>query len=72
MRKAERGRLQRARSNVLQAIRDGIAASLVKDELEAMILELAAGAEVAREGRLISGRLPKTVTDDRLEAKLRW
>jgi len=32
--KAERDRLQKARANVLQAIRDGIAANLVKDELE--------------------------------------
>ncbi|MCL4676982.1 MAG: recombinase family protein [Alphaproteobacteria bacterium] len=152
--KAERERLQKARANVLTAIRDGIAANLVKDELESIaarldtlekliaqgseqprpllhpamarryreeiaalrdalaqtggrgepaehvrgliekivltpwshlgiagrdelkidlfgdlagILDLAAGAEAARKDRLISGRLPKAVNDNRLE-----
>ena len=53
--KAERDRLQKARANVLQAIRDGIAASLVKDELESIaarleVLEtiIAQGSEQAR------------------------
>ena len=156
--RTERDRLQKARANVLQAIRDGIAASLVKDELEGIasrletletiiaqgseqprpllhpsmarryreqiadlrealarsggpkgalgepaehvrgliekivltpkpqsdeagrdelkidlygdlagILELAAGVEAAKKDRLISGRLPKAVNDNRLE-----
>lgn len=38
--KAERDRLQKARANVLTAIREGIAASLVKDELESLAANL--------------------------------
>lgn len=37
---AERDRLRKARANVLQAIRDGIAAALVKDELESIASRL--------------------------------
>ncbi|MCL4677729.1 MAG: recombinase family protein [Alphaproteobacteria bacterium] len=38
--RTERDRLQKARANVLQAIRDGIAANLVKDELERIAADL--------------------------------
>ena len=53
--RAEREKLQKARANVLQAIREGIAAALVKDELESIAARLetldsviARGSEQAR------------------------
>ena len=53
--RAERDRLQKARANVLTAIREGIAAALVKDELESIAARLetldsviARGSEQAR------------------------
>ncbi|MBK6897602.1 MAG: recombinase family protein [Alphaproteobacteria bacterium] len=53
--RAEREKLQKARANVLQAIREGIAAALVKDELESIAARLevldktlAQGSEQAR------------------------
>lgn len=48
--KTERDRLQKARANVLTAIREGIAAALVKDELESIASRLEALEKIIAQG----------------------
>ncbi|MGE0132384.1 MAG: recombinase family protein [Blastocatellales bacterium] len=49
--RAERDKLLKARANVVQAIREGIAASLVKDELESIAARLEVLEKVIAQGR---------------------